>query len=744
MADQPQTPATPPPIDLEGLARAAEATDTYAASTDNASDAVGKLSDAQAALNKKTEQIKDAYTSASSGMVSFIKNLNSGTALTDGQSIALSKLTSQLSVTANAFSKLENQEVSTKFVDQYAKVSNLILKEITPVMGKGADAINSVTQRLLGIKLPTDILKGPIEGINAYITKQFAAADASNRLRDTILSNAVNTGKYGDILRSSGDKLQLLTNLVENHNEVMINAQGITGMTTEQIQSYYNELNKIPGAFDNVVQAGNGFNISMLAATATLSSATRLSSSEITKLMRKAYDEYGVSDERALKFVARMSESSNSLKLPFENVKNYMEGVAKETGMLGENIDSASRILNEYSSSFTKLGLSAGQATHLISGMTSQVTSMNIAQKAFLSSQSGGPGGLMGAFQIDKLIKDHKLDEVMKMVETQLKKQFGTIVTLDEASQSQQSAAQFAKQMTILKSGPLGQFAKTDSEAQKILEALKNKDTTAFKQSIEETKPSEKPVEKFLEIGNSLQEKSLTLFSRMAGGIDALVQRGAVSSSVGTEMTYSASRSSSKFGNKPDLNAGMREDLKSNQLGNVQNSEQLMTTLREGFKSTFKSNQEVESGKQYYSLKRDIIGLGKQIGTSNINAAEMIFGGDDPAKKEKQALDNVYNNTSKAKPISTKDMIDDLIKDRLKPRALAPEELPKVGLSREIDSTISRSERDKEADVKLAPLDLNLSVTGMCINCKEKMNDGSVTAQVAGTNPASRAGSKGK
>jgi hypothetical protein len=32
----------------------------------------------------------------------------------------------------------------------------------------------------------------------------------------------------------------------------------------------------------------------------------------------------------------------------------------------------------------------------------------------------------------------------------------------------------------------------------------------------------------------------------------------------------------------------------------------------------------------------------------------------------------------------------------------------------------------------------------MCINCKEKMNDGSVTAQVAGTNPASRAGSKGK
>lgn len=733
MADEPKV--VPPVVDATDILNDnAEAADKYTASTDKATSSVDKLSAAQLKLKEISEKEKAVQDNVTSGVISFIKNIKEGTALTDGQSAALGKLTSQLSTSSQAFSKLSNQEISTKFVDQYAKVSDLILKEIAPVLGKGTDAINAVTQKLLGIKLPTQLLDKPIQHINTYIMKQFAAADAANRLRDSILSNAVSTGRYGDVLRSSGDKLEFLNNLVENHNELIINASEATGMTTKQIQSYYDELNKIPGAFDNVVNSEKGFNISMLAATATLSSATRLSSSEITKLMKKAYDEYGVSDERALQFVARMSEASNNLKLPFENVKSYMEGVASETGMLGKNIDSAARILNEYSSSFTRLGLSAGQATKLISGMTSQVTSMNIAQKAFLSSQSGGPGRLMGAFKIDKLIKDGKLDEVMKMAENQMKRQFGKIVTLEEASNSPQAAAQLAKQTTMLKSGPLGQFAKTDQEAYKILEALKSKDTSVLKDSIKQTQPSSMPVQDFLKVGNSLQEKSLTMFSRMANGIDALVQRGALSTREEVETTYAAGvPSKSSAAGTPDLNSGMRNELKNNKLGSERHSELLSTVMKDGFNSSFKSNQNAESARQYAALGNNIKTMGKEFVTSRVNTAKMTFG-NGYADREEEALADKYANPSKT-PLNT----EDIIKQRIKPRevpSLPAFEQPRIAMSRDVSSVTKKADADRKEAGEKQEVDVKVGVDikGLCINCGKEMDKSTSAISTTGIN----------
>jgi hypothetical protein len=98
---------------------------------------------------------------------------------------------------------------------------------------------------------------------------------------------------------------------------------------------------------------------------------------------------------------------------------------------------------------------------------------MGLAQKAFLSAQTGGPGGLMGAFQIEKMLKEGDIEGVFKKVRDQMQKQLGPIVTLEDAASSPAAAAQLARQTAMLRSGPLGAMARTDQDAYRILESMK-------------------------------------------------------------------------------------------------------------------------------------------------------------------------------------------------------------------------------------------------------------------------------
>jgi hypothetical protein len=65
------------------------------------------------------------------------------------------------------------------------------------------------------------------------------------------------------------------------------------------------------------------------------------------------------------------------------------------------------------------------------------------------------------------------LQKVFEMTKNQMTKMMGPLVSVQEASQSPQAAAQLTRQISMLKQGPLGQFAKTDQEAERIIEAFK-------------------------------------------------------------------------------------------------------------------------------------------------------------------------------------------------------------------------------------------------------------------------------
>jgi hypothetical protein len=179
-------------------------------------------------------------------------------------------------------------------------------------------------------------------------------------------------------------------------------------------------------------------------------------------------------------------------------------------------------MFNKLMTAFKETGLSAKASTELISGITMQIGKLSIAQKSFLSAQTGGPGGLVGGFQIEKMLRDGKIDEVFDKMQTQMKRQFGKIVSIDEAAQSPQAAAQLVRQREMLKSGPLGQFAQTDDQAQRILDAFKKGE----KVDVKELSKGDDLLNRTLETGKSVQEKNTPIFKQTLGAIESIRDEG--------------------------------------------------------------------------------------------------------------------------------------------------------------------------------------------------------------------------
>ena len=75
-----------------------------------------------------------------------------------------------------------------------------------------------------------------------------------------------------------------------------------------------------------------------------------------------------------------------------------------------------SGIMNDYVGALQNTGMTGQHAMEVVKGMTDSIAGMSVAQKAFLSSQTGGPGGLMGAFQIEKDLREGKIDKVFDKV----------------------------------------------------------------------------------------------------------------------------------------------------------------------------------------------------------------------------------------------------------------------------------------------------------------------------------------
>lgn len=497
------------------------------------------LNNAQTDYNNIAEQSSSILDSFKSKMEASGFSLNNLGRITAEQSSIFIGLGSAI-VTANQnlsdFTGIDTSKTMT-FTGQ--------LKDLRDMLGMGGVAGANAQTVLEGLKkkfidmggAPELLAKAVAKGSDAVlglVKNMFTHADRALASEDAMLQMAAATGQLGAMMEKAGNNMEMMNTLLDENNNMMDQAKGATNSNNEQIQKYYMSLAKVPGAFNEVVRSGTlaGGTMSMLTATIKLAHGTHRDFDQVVQDLNHSMIQYGVGGEAALSFTSRMTELSNKFQVPLEDMRNNLMGATdafknmtnagEAAGRMQQGI---SEIMNTYVGRLKDAGMTGRQAAETVKGMTDELSKLGTAQKAFLSAQTGGPGGLMGAFQIEKLIQEGNIAEVQKKVMQTMQRQFGRVVTLDEASKSQAAASQLERQVLMLKQGPMGSLIKTDQDAFKFLDAMKAQ---------QEGKPpvaggggllDPQGLQKTIKDGSTWEQKSFTQVSTISKEVSSIRHR---------------------------------------------------------------------------------------------------------------------------------------------------------------------------------------------------------------------------
>lgn len=429
----------------------------------------------------------------------------------------------------NGLANIDTTGINT-FSGQVQQLFKIITNE-SPASAAAINATKSVAETLAKAGRPIAEIEAAIKkgatAFKEYAMSVLTSADNGLKLQNAYIQMSAKTGELGLVTSLAGDKFQNMNALLDKQIQMLSRAEKATGASAEEIEKYWAELGTIPGALRAVVTSTGSASESteMLTAAIKVARGTGRDFKDIIGDMKVAFQDYGLVGEDALRFSTRISEVTQHLGVELTTVQSALRDAAGTFKMYANaGVDAArmtegiAGIMNSYAQALKSTGLNGTQAVDVVKNMTSQIGNLNIAQKSFLSAQTGGAGGLMGAFQIDKMMRDGRIGEVFEKVRQQMMRQMGSIVTVDEASKSPAAAAQLTKQIMLLKQGPLGQFARSDVEAERILEGFKARQQG----TVSEKGLADDIVAQSMDKGTALQEKSYTAVNEILGHVGAI------------------------------------------------------------------------------------------------------------------------------------------------------------------------------------------------------------------------------
>jgi hypothetical protein len=369
---------------------------------------------------------------------------------------------------------------------------------------------------------------GPIgekiaKGMQIAATAFINNANQSEKLEQSYIALTSQAGNLNELFNTQGGFLVDLSAKTQNYSNQVSAAAGVTGLTVKQTFDFANALKSIPGLFDQQIRTGEGANDNMTSLVGTMKLMTGLgiSQADVIKGLTTSYDELSqasgkVTDsaQKGAEFLADVSSVANTLGLRFDDVRGVMESIAKEFQFVGNESDDAAKMLDRYTKALQETGLTGKASLSIVDQMTKSISGMTMGTKAFLSLRSGGPGGLQGAFQIEQLLRQGRLDEVVKMTERNLRQQFGgRVFNQAEAAASPEAAGQFMRQRQLLQSGAFG-IGKglSDEQATRLLEALGKQDFGAVSDTL---KTGQDAVKEATDRGAQIQERNNTVLKQI-------------------------------------------------------------------------------------------------------------------------------------------------------------------------------------------------------------------------------------
>lgn len=473
-------------------------------------------------LNEKNEKLTDTNALASS-YVDIINKYKDSDADLRGK---WEELTGLGSVVVGTFANLSGSV--SEFADKNSIGSKSALGTVNSIktLEKRLKSLE-VVGKIPGLGKATKVLSGlasAATGVTAQIeTNTSAIVGFENTLLST-LGKFAGFGTQAARIDLTGNIETQLASFVDQNK----NVADSLNLSIDEIEGYSMKLLELPGAYGKVIDLTDrgGERLSLLEATVKTARGTTGDYSNALSALTMQFKNFNTTDEKALDMMSKTYDLSQKLGFGFKDVNTVIENTVNKFAVLGDNMLSSVNLVGALAQALKDTGLGIEPTKRIIEEITESIHGMNLAQKAFLSSQTGGAGGLQGAFQVDMLMRQGKVGEVYQKMEQSLRKQFGgNIVTLEEGSRSSEAANQLTKQIQFLTQGPFGAVVKSTEEAYRLLEAFQTAGPGGIDPDVIK-KGTEQAFERVMKTSDAIQEKqlnSLTAISNSAKTVEKLL-----------------------------------------------------------------------------------------------------------------------------------------------------------------------------------------------------------------------------
>lgn len=362
--------------------------------------------------------------------------------------------------------------------------------------------------------------------------------DASINMQNAFLQNQAAAGKLGEAVGNLGDNFPALNLRIEEFNSLTSEVGNIVGLTSQEVGKYFMELDKIPGTLEgNIKVHKDGVeSVSELEAALLVARGTHQDYGVVIGQVDTMMSDFGLSTEESLQSISKMFSVTQSVGLKMNEVASFTTNAGNAFKFLGDTADSAQNniagslaVLKELTPALKDAGLGADAATDLVERFVSGLAGMSTAQQAFLSGQTGGPGGLLGALEIEQSLSEGGLADVAGRVQQALRDQVGgELITREQAIQRGEAGAQqFEFQRQLLMQGPFGNLAQDPQQASALIEALQKGDLTA----IEEMQATgQQDLEAVIKDGNSIAQEQTSILTRISNQISEFANQNIMTS----------------------------------------------------------------------------------------------------------------------------------------------------------------------------------------------------------------------
>jgi hypothetical protein len=491
------------------------------------------------------------------------------------------------------------------------------------------------------------------------------SADNSLRLQNAMFQLTMQAGDAKDLFTGI-DKLtdgmsegfQNIGDVMAKFNTVLESGSNALGGNQELAAKYMAEINRMPGGFKAIIApleiAGQKTNI--LTASIQYAVGAGRKQEEVFADMSKAMAEYSISGGDALRFSARMTEVANDMGAQFKDVQSALHGAIDEFKMFVNNGADATKMtqgmadsMKNYVQELVAVGVPAQNAVEMFKNYSARIKDMNMGQQAFLSTMSGGGGGLRGALKVQEDIAKGNFDKIRGEVETTIKRLSGPLITREEGMKSEAGAQQYVRQMQILQQGPLGSMAKSPGEADSLIRALKE----GTKLPTEAKKPEEVLADT-MKRGEDWQKRSYTQLTEINKNLQNMSFRAGNANLATTQQMFTGAGASSIAGGSgtgAGISPGSQERLAASQraINTSDPNSQLFKQTAEAVK-----NLPATFSDAWKSFK-EAIGSGNKETTQAANDKMLAAIKDQQAKsasmtdEQKKALNTLQQNFSAVK-----------------------------------------------------------------------------------------------